>query len=349
MNAPDAVRPKPSGGGGSAAEPSKTHVVREFAHKSPLIGCRFDPSGRYVFAGAEDTTVIRWDLTTGAAVPFQSHESWVFALAFDPEGRTLLTGGGDGRIAWWPATAEKAKARRTIEAHRGWVRALAVSPDGSTLASCGNDRIVRLWSLATGTPLMELPGHEKPVFRLVFTPDGRTLISADLRGNVIAWDHRPGKEGRRLDAGQLCSYNAAGQEVDYGGVRDLTLSHDGKFLACGGLIEATNPLGAVNTPAVVVFDWVGGKIVRVLRPKGDLKGVISGLRYHPTGFLLASVHSNTGQGHLLFWKTDAPTEFFRLDLPSPSRGIDLHPDGLRIASTHHDGKLRISLMRPKSA
>jgi hypothetical protein len=77
--------------------------------------------------------------------------------------------------------------------------------------------------------------------------------------------------------------------------------------------------------------------------------VISGLRFHPDGFLIGTVHSNTGLGHLLFWKTDAANEFTRLDLPSPSRGLDLHPDGLRVATTHHDGKLRISLMRPKSA
>ncbi len=34
------------------ADPAKTHEARKFAHKSPLIAARFDPPGRYVFAGA---------------------------------------------------------------------------------------------------------------------------------------------------------------------------------------------------------------------------------------------------------------------------------------------------------
>ena len=83
--------------------------------------------------------------------------------------------------------------------------------------------MIRLWSFADGSPLLELPGHDRPVYRLLFTPGGRTLISADLRGLVIEWDYRPGKEARRLDAGKLYQYNAAGQGVDYGGVRDLSL------------------------------------------------------------------------------------------------------------------------------
>ena len=175
------------------------------------------------------------------------------------------------------------------------MRALAVSPDGSIVASCGNDRMVRLWSFADGSPLLELPGHELPVYRVLFTPDGRTLISADLRGVVIEWDHRPGKEARRLDAGKLSKHNAAGQGVDYGGVRDLALSADGKYLACGGLIEASNPLGAVSNPAVLVFDWQTGKESKLLRPKENVLGLVSGLRFHPSGFLIAASGGNAGR------------------------------------------------------
>lgn len=347
MSAPGASpNPSPSPAAPPAAEPEKTHVVREFAHKSPLIACRFDARGTYIFASAEDDTVQRFELATGKAAALAGHESWVFAMASHPDGQTLVTGGGDGALLWWPAAAEKPEPLRRVHGHHGWVRALAISPDGTTLASCGNDRVIRLWSLADGSPLLELPGHEKPVYRLAFTPDGRLLVSADLQGLVIAWDHRPGKEARRLDAAKLYAYNG-GQGVDYGGVRDLALSADGKYLACGGLIEASNPLGAVSTPAVVLLDWQAGTEARLLRPREDIKGVIWGLRFHPAGFLIAA-SGGTGGGVLWFWKTDQVHEFFKLRLPNTARDMDLHPDGLRIATAHHDGKVRISLMRPKS-
>jgi WD40 repeat protein len=327
--------------------PEQTHVENELTHKSPLIACRFDPRGRYIFASAEDSTIQRWDLKTGKAAVLDGHESWVFALATRPRGDVMISGGADGQLIWWPASAEKPRPLRRVEAHRGWVRAVAISPDGSIVASCGNDRSIRLWSFADGSILHELPGHAKPVYRLLFTPEGRTLISADLRGLVIEWDHRPGKEGRRLDAGKLYKYDA-GQGVDYGGVRDLALSRDGKYLACGGLIEATNPLGAVSNPAIVVFDWQSGKELQLLRPKENVLGLIYGLRYHPSGFLIAASGGNAG-GYLWFWKPGQVNEFFKFVLPNTARDMDLHPDGERVATAHHDGKLRISLMGAKPA
>jgi WD40 repeat protein len=329
------------------AAPEKTHVAKEYPHKSPLIACRFDPRGRYVFASAEDNTVRRWDLASGKGTALAGHESWVFALASHPGGEMIVTGGGDGRLIWWPTTADEPEPLRRVQAHRGWVRALAVSPDGSIVASCGNDRMIRLWSFADGSPLLELPGHESPVYRLLFTPKGRSLISADLRGVVIEWDHRPGKEARRLDAGKLYKFNAAGQGVDYGGVRDLSLSGDGAYLACGGLIEASNPLGAVSSPAVLDFNWRTGKELRLLRPRENVLGLVWGLRFHPSGFLIAATGGNAG-GFLWFWRPEQTNEFFKLALPNTARDMDLHPDGLRIATAHHDGKVRVSLMGPKT-
>jgi WD40 repeat protein len=330
-----------------SALPEKTHVAKEFSYKSPLVACRFDSRGRYVYASAEDDTVQRWDLATGKQAVYAGHESWVFALATHPTADVLITGGGGGRLIWWPAAADKPAPLRSVPAHRGWVRSIALSADGSVVATCGNDSAVRLWNFADGTPLFELPDHDRPVYRVLFTSKGRTLLSADLRGLVIEWDYRPGKEARRLDASKLHTYNAAGQGVDYGGVRDLTLSHDGKYLACGGLVDASNPLGAVSNPAVVLFDWQNGKELRVLRARENVLGQITGLRFHSTGFLIAAVGGNAG-GYLFFWKPEQAGEFFKLGLPNTARDMDLHPDGARIATAHHDGRVRMSTMAAKT-
>ena len=75
------------------------------------------------------------------------------------------------------------------------------------------------------------------MYVVAFDRDSKGLYSADLRGRVIQWDHRASREVRRFDAGLLHTYNA-GQQVDYGGVRDLALSQDASRIACCGLIEA---------------------------------------------------------------------------------------------------------------
>ena len=43
------------------ADPLQTHVAKTLAHTAPLLGCRFDPTGRFVFAGGEDNKVVRWE------------------------------------------------------------------------------------------------------------------------------------------------------------------------------------------------------------------------------------------------------------------------------------------------
>mgnify|MGYP004248597683 CR=1 FL=1 len=48
---------------------------------------------------------------------------------------------------------------------------------------------------------------------------------------------------------------------------------------------------------------------------------------------------------LLFWRKDEPNDFFRLKLPSPGRGLSLHPDGIRLAIPHFDSRLRVFAMK----
>ncbi|MDB5352057.1 MAG: hypothetical protein JWN86_3304 [Planctomycetota bacterium] len=327
------------------ADPTKIHLAKDLVHTRPLVSCRFDARGRFVFAGSEDCTVQRWDLATGARVALTAHESWVHALASSPDGETILTGGCDGRLIWWPATAAAPTPIRTIEAHRGWVNAIAVNKEGTLVATCGNDRMVRLWSMADGSLIQELPGHPKVVYQVAFEAGGRYLVSADINGLIIQWDVLVRKEARRLDAAKLSKYDA-GQGVDYGGVRDMAFSADGSLLACSGLIEASNPLGAVSNPAMVLIDWKAGKELRLQRPKEDIKGVAWGVRSHPDGFFVAVSGGTTG-GVLLFFKPDQINEFFKFAMPNTGRGLDLHPDGVRLATAHHDGHVRIWAMKAK--
>lgn len=321
------------------ADPTKTHLLKALKHERPLVCCRFAPVGPFVCAGSEDESIVCWNLETDAKTQFKAHESWVFALEVTPDGSTLLSGGGDGRLMWWPTGVEAAAPRRSIEAHAGWINALAISPDGNMVASAGNDRIIRMWSAADGSKEAEFPGHDRPVYALRFDASGRHLISADLFGRVVEWEVATRKETRRLDASKLYKYES-GQGVDYGGVRDFRISPDGRYLATSGLVEASNPLGAVSNPAVLVFDWSAGTEVKLQRTKEDVKGVGWGVRCHPDGFHVM-VSGGTGGGWLWFFRPEDDHEFHKLNLANTGRALDLHPDGLRLATAHHDGHLKI--------
>ncbi|WP_406698339.1 WD40 repeat domain-containing protein [Singulisphaera sp. Ch08] len=343
MNAPAPAVAVPAG-----FDPKLAHVAAQWPTERPVVSCRFEPKGRFVFCGLESSTVQRFDLADGKRVLFPGgHDSWVFSFAFSADGATTFSGGGDGRITAWETAASTPQPVRKIEAHQGWIRALSVSPDGTLLASGGNDRMVRLWETATGKLVRELKGHMGHVYSLGFHPNGKTLLSGDLLGAIRQWDLATGELAGAFDAKPLHTYEG-GQQVDFGGIRGLAITPDGKFVAAGGLHKATNPLGAVHEPIAILFDGESRKNVRTLLTDGITGGGIWRLHFLADGSLLGACGGSNG-GLLLFWKTDADKEYHRFGLPNILRDMDVHPDGLRIASAHHDGHVRITRLAAKPA
>jgi WD40 repeat protein len=330
-------------------DPKAAWVESQWPHDRPLIACRFDPGGQYVFCGSEDALVTRYALADGTKVVFSGgHSSWVNALAFSKDGSIVISGACDGKLTWWPVAGDAPAAIRSVAAHgTQWIRSVAVSPDGTLLASGGNDRMVRLWNLADGTLIREIPGHEKHVYSVAFHPGGQSLFSGDLAGSLRQWDVATGAQQRVFDAKALYEYNG-GQQVDFGGVRALTPSPDGKWLAAGGLYKASNPLGAVHEPLVLLFNLETGALERQQIAEGITGGVIWNLRWLSDGSLMGVSGGGSG-GWLFFWKPDADKDYHRFQLPSIVRDMDLHADGVRVATAHYDRHLRMTKLAPKPA
>ena len=319
----------------TVADPLKTHEVRELAHRRPLLCCRYDPTGNVIAAGSQDALVVRWDLESDAKTELSAHDSWVKAVAFSRDAATLLSGGCDGRLIWWENSSQATQPVRTVEAHQGWIRALDVSPDGTLIASGGNDNRVKVYRIDSGEQVADLSAHESNVYSLLFHPEGQILLSGDLGGVVHQWDVSSGKLVRSFDAKKLKNYNG-GQRVHYGGVRSLTLSADLTRLAAGGLHKATNPLGNVQEPLVLEFNWESGEEQRALEIGETTSLSISRAIYHPAGFLMAATCYRDCL--LLFWNDEATTVFHKHKLAGGAVDMDLHPDGLQVAIAHTDSK-----------
>ena len=67
------------------------------------------------------------------------------------------------------------------------------------------------------------------------------------------------------------------------------------------------------------------------------------------GCLNCHSYLGTGGGFLWFTRPDQAHEFAKFNLGNTGRDLDLHPDGLRVATAHHDGKLRLTSLAPKIA
>ena len=328
------------------ADPSKTQISTEFKYDAPFLCCLFDPTGRFLYAGAQDNTVQRWEMDSGARTRLAGHRSWVRSLAFAGDGDVLLTAGYEGRLNWWHGADESPKPFRSVQAHQGWIRAIAVSGDGTLIATVGNDKFVRLWSTDRGELIHELAGHQDHVYNVAFDPSGEWVVSADLKLVVRQWRVANGEQVRCLEPASLLHKYDKDMQCNLGGARSLKFHPDGNELLLGGIVVvATNIFdgGAGSKPTAVVVDWQTGERKMLHRPQQPLPAVLWGLEFHPHGFWVGATGGAIG-GHLLFWNRDEENDFFQFKLPSPGRDLALHVDQVRLAIPHYDNHVRVYAM-----
>jgi len=110
-------------------------------------------------------------------------DSSVDALALTPDGRRVVTGIGHGsgttsRVFGVPGGRELA----SFSAHDNVVLAVAVSPDGQTAVTAGGaNQEICLWDVHTGVLRRRVEGRGRPVWRVAFSRDGRTLAWGNTR------------------------------------------------------------------------------------------------------------------------------------------------------------------------
>lgn len=139
------------------------------------------------------------------------------ALAFSPDGKTLAAAGDAGRVKLYDGAT--AKELRAISGLSKIVNAVAFAPDGKTLAVAGVDNAVSLFAVS-GEPGAVLRAHKTWIAAMIFSIDGKQLVSADQNANVIVWDRASGKPVEELRG-------------DNGWTYALAASPDGKLLAWG--------------------------------------------------------------------------------------------------------------------
>jgi WD40 repeat protein len=291
---------------------------------------RFSPCGKLLAAGSADATIRLWDLTDDRLPErpaLAGHHGWVQAIAFHPDGTRLYSADSWGKVCCWTLSEPEPAPCWTIEAaHDAWIRGLALSPDGTLLATCGSDRRVCIWSAADGTLQAQLTGHGDDVFALAFHPDGKSLVSGDLKGLLKVWDLATGASSRDFDAGVLYKLDRL---QDVGGVRCLRFDRAGKRLACAGATPK-NGSSMTGTPTILVFDWDTGRITHTLKVGNDLDGYACEVHWHPDGFLIAVTSGNPGTGKFFFVRPEDREPFFLHTKMANCHSLDVHPDGHRL-------------------
>ncbi|MEZ4727426.1 MAG: BTAD domain-containing putative transcriptional regulator [Caldilineaceae bacterium] len=160
----------------------------------------------------------------------------------------------------------------------GRVGAIAISPDCQLLAVGANDGKLRLWRLTDGQLTCILSGHPSTVVSIVFSPDGRRLVSSSgSHGALYLWDVASGE--------RVCTLNG-----HQGGVGVVAFSPDGALIASGG-----------HDGAIRLWDARAGKLLAVLEKHTDW---VRALAFHPSGELLVS--GGLDQTACYLWRRQNP-------------------------------------------
>jgi RNA polymerase sigma factor (sigma-70 family) len=174
-------------------EPATGKELRALEGHGSTVGCiGFSPNGRYLVSGSADHTVRLWDTASGQEIrAFRGHEAEVLAVAVSPDGKLAASGALDHSVRLWDLATGKEIHRLKGTIGYGCYPcggpAIAFSPDGKTLATGGHT--ISLWDVASGKELYRLTTPDGLVNSLVFSTDGKRLVSASHSDNTIRiWD-----------------------------------------------------------------------------------------------------------------------------------------------------------------
>jgi eukaryotic-like serine/threonine-protein kinase len=212
-------------------------LVRELPNSHAVLCLRFTPDGRHLAAfiatrplWPTEGEVRIWDVQSGQ-VARQYSGFRDGQLCFSPDGRHLAVADPpldpriqDGiriRILDWMRDTEVTNFLHPVPFHNR-VISLAHSPDGELLASAVGPHAgsIRLWRPLTGEPVGMLEGHRGWVTDLVFSPDGRRLVSSSADQTIRIWDLSTRETVRTLRGHR-------------GQVHRVALSRDGETLFSG--------------------------------------------------------------------------------------------------------------------
>lgn len=177
-------------------------------HADAVYALAFSPDGKTLATAGYDRVIRLWD-TDPAKRPvdgqaplreLRDHSDAVYGLAFHPAGKLLASASADRTVKVWDAAA--GTRLYTLGEPTDWVYAVAWSPDGKHLAAGGVDQNLRLWAAdAAGGKLVKgVFAHGKPVARVGYAADGRTLYTAGEDRVVKAWDALRLTEGKVFPA-----------------------------------------------------------------------------------------------------------------------------------------------------
>lgn len=188
-------------------------------HARPISRIALSEDGKWVASASRIGLICLWDGISGMLKrSLGEHKQPVQSLVFSQDSRKLISAYDDKTVIIW--SLEDDFQARTLLGHQTVVRCAVLSRDGALLASGSDDTTVRVWDLMQpevghtistreeegGREMGEIGesnaiqgvrifyGHSGFVFCVLFSQDGRYVVSGANDGEIMLWDLHTGHQ-----------------------------------------------------------------------------------------------------------------------------------------------------------
>ncbi len=150
-------------------------------------GIWITPDGKGLIGASPEGGLASIDLQSGKILRLiDAHWLNISSLNFSSDGRYFLTGGGDGQTVLWD-TRSLARLMVFQGTSGRDIKGADISPDGKRVVTCNITGAWQIWDRATGKELTEVRASRVPLLSVVFTSDGRRVLTAGEDGLVRVW------------------------------------------------------------------------------------------------------------------------------------------------------------------
>ena len=253
-------------------------------HNDSIVSVAFSPDSKTLASASWDSTIILWDTNTlQPRATISGHTRGFNSITFSPDGKTIASASEDKTVRLWDTTS--GENRSILRGHIGPVTSITFSPDGNTIASSGegsssfgiptNDSTVRLWDINSGKQKQILFGHQRYVYHVAYSPNGKVLVSCGTDNKAIFWDTATGNPLWTIIGDTRTDRNVYNNRQEIGRV---TFSPDGLMAASG------------NSREVILWDTSKKTIITSFSGNSHRTGNIA---FSPDGKTVATLYTDS--------------------------------------------------------